>query len=182
MAFLYADLEKNYVECPQGILSIKTNNCIILNKFIYGLIQLIRQHYKKAIKILKNSGFIGGSIDQCLYMKKKPKVTVYIALYTDNNLMMGNIAALDGAKDTLKNEGLALKIVEELQDNLSCEIILLDNKKRAWSGNFMATNSPPNTDIYTVDYFFENHCPYAVLAISRNHFLTSETLCPLHGH
>ena len=40
----------------------KKDNCIILNKCIYGLVQAAWQYYKKALEILKSSGFKGGSI------------------------------------------------------------------------------------------------------------------------
>ena len=79
------------------------------------------RQYKKAIEILKNLGFVRGSINPCLYMMKSAKGKVYIALYVDNNLMIGNMATLDNAIDALKNKGLILKIVEGLQDYLSCK-------------------------------------------------------------
>ena len=46
----------------------------------------------------------------------------HVALYTGDNLMIGNNAAIDDAILALKNKGLVLKIVEELQDYLSCKI------------------------------------------------------------
>ena len=58
------------MECPQGMSNVKKDNCIILNKCIYGLIQAAHQYYKKAIEILKSSSFVGGNIDLCLYIKK----------------------------------------------------------------------------------------------------------------
>ena len=45
-AFLYGDLEEEiYMECPQGTLNVANNDCIILNKCIYGLIQGAQQYY-----------------------------------------------------------------------------------------------------------------------------------------
>ena len=64
--FLYGKLEEFYMECPQGISDVGRYDCIILNKCIYGFVQAARQYYKKAIKIQKNSGFIGGNVDPCL--------------------------------------------------------------------------------------------------------------------
>ena len=58
-AFLSGDLEEEiYMECPQGMSNIQKDDCIILNKFIYGLVQAAKQYYKKAIKIQKNLGFL----------------------------------------------------------------------------------------------------------------------------
>ena len=40
-AFLYGDIEEEiYMECPQDTSDIKKDDCIILNKCIYGLVQV----------------------------------------------------------------------------------------------------------------------------------------------
>ena len=114
--------------------NIKKDDYIILNKYIYELVQAAWQYYENAVEILKSSGFIIGSIDTCLYNEKSAKGIVYIALYVDNNLMVGDIAAIVDAIDALKNKGLVQKIVEGLQDYLSCKIKFSDDKKRAWLG------------------------------------------------
>ena len=59
---------------------------------------------------------------------------VYIAWEVDDSLVVGDIAAVDDAIEALKNNGLVLKIMEELQNYLSCEIKYSDNKKHAWLG------------------------------------------------
>ena len=134
-AFLYGDLkEEIYMECPQGMSDVKKDDCIILNKRIYNLVQAAHQYYKKAVKILKSSSFIGSNIDSCLYAKKSVKGIVYVVLYIDNNLMIGNNAMIDDAISALKNKGLVLKIMEGLQDYLSCEIKISDDGKHAWLG------------------------------------------------
>ena len=83
---------------------------------------------------MKSFGFIGGSIDPCLYVKKSVKGIVYIALYIYDNLMVGDIAMIDDAVEALKSKGLVLKILEGLQNYLSCEIKFSNNKKCAWLG------------------------------------------------
>ena len=52
---------------------VEKDDCIILNKCIYGLVQAACQYYKKAVEILKNSGFVEGSTELCLYVKKSTK-------------------------------------------------------------------------------------------------------------
>ena len=45
-AFFYGDLkEKVYMECPHGMSDMGKDDCIILNKCIYGLVQRARQYY-----------------------------------------------------------------------------------------------------------------------------------------
>ena len=69
--FLHRDLEEEiYVECPQDMSNIKKDACIILNKCIFSHVQAVWQYYKKAIENFKNSGFVRGSTDPCLYAKK----------------------------------------------------------------------------------------------------------------
>ena len=134
-AFLYGDLEEEiYMECPKGMSDVKKDDCIILNKCIYGLVQAVCQYHKKVIKILKSFGFIGGNIDPCLYVKKSAKGIVYVAFYLDDNLMIGNSATIDEAILALKNKGLVLKIMEGLQDYLSCKIKISNDRKHAWLG------------------------------------------------
>ena len=52
---------------------------------------------KTFVKILKKLGFIEGNVVPCLYIKKSVKSVVYIVLYVDDNLMVGNMVAMDDA-------------------------------------------------------------------------------------
>ena len=123
--FLYGELEEEiYMEYPQGMSGIGQDDCIILNKCIYTLVQAVRQYYKKAAKILKNLGFVGGNVDPCLYIEKSAKGIVYVALYLDNNFMVGNNEVIDDAIATFKNNGLVLKVMEGLQGYLSAKLNL----------------------------------------------------------
>ena len=79
-------------------------------------------------------GFIGGTVDPCLYVKKSAKGIVFVALYIDDNLMIGDMATTDYVIEPLKRKGLLLKIVEGLEDYLSCKIKFSDDKKREWLG------------------------------------------------
>ena len=133
--FLYGDLnDEFYMEGSQGMSDIKNDDCVILNKCIYGFVQAAWQYYEKAVEILKSSGFVRGSVNQSLYVKKNAKGIVYVALYVDNNLMTGDIAAINNAIEALKNKGLVLKIMEGLQDYLSCKIKFSNDKKHTWLG------------------------------------------------
>ena len=52
---------------------VKKDDCTNLNKCIYGLFQAGSQYYKKAVKILKKSGFKAGNVDPCLNDKRSEK-------------------------------------------------------------------------------------------------------------
>ena len=85
------------MKCPQGMSNVNRNGCIIFNKCIYGLVQAARQYYKKAIEMLKKAGFVGGNANPCFHVKKSAKGVVYVALYVDDNFMVGNLEAIDEA-------------------------------------------------------------------------------------
>ena len=57
---------------------------------------------------------MGGKVDPCLYVKKSAKGVAYVALYIVNNLMIGDLVAIDDVISALKNNVLVLKIVEGL--------------------------------------------------------------------
>ena len=46
-------------------------------------------------------------------MKKSANDIVYVPLYIDDNLMIGDMATIDDGIEALKGKGLVLKIVEE---------------------------------------------------------------------
>ena len=106
-AFLYGNLEEEiYMECPQGMSNMGKDGCIILNKCIYGLVQAAQQYYKKAVKILKKLGLVRGNVDQWFSVKKSEMGIINVALYVDNNLMIGDIEAINNAIAAPKENGL----------------------------------------------------------------------------
>ena len=62
------------MECPQGMVDVKKDDCIILKKFIYGLVQAAWQYYKKAVEILKSSGLEGSSKTNAFMLREMRKV------------------------------------------------------------------------------------------------------------
>ena len=110
-AFLYGKLEEEiYMECPQGMRDATKDDVLLLTACIYGLVQAARQYYKKVVKILKDIGFTGGDVDPCLFCKRSDKGICFIALYVDDNLLIGHPAAIDDAIRQMKEHDLILKI------------------------------------------------------------------------
>ena len=114
--------------------NISKDDFIILNNYIYGLIHVVKQYYKKANEILKKSGFLGGNDDPCLYLKKSGKGIVYVALNIDDDLIKRDIEVIYEVIAALKENGLILKIVEGLKEHLSCKVRLSGDKKQPWLG------------------------------------------------
>ncbi len=139
-AFLYGELEEEiYMDCPPGMTetgvdSVGDDDALLLQRCIYGLVQSARQYHKKIVEILRKIGFEGGEVDPCLFMRKSKKGLVYIALYVDDNLLVGHPAAIEETVQQLKAHGLILKIEDDLADYLSCEIVFSKDKRSAWLG------------------------------------------------
>ena len=131
-AFLLGELDEEiYMEVPPGYEK-EDDDVMKLLKSVYGLAQAARQYYKRFIKALKKIGFVGGVADPCLFMRENEKGIVYIAIWVDDSLMVGNKQAIDSTIDELKKEGFILKIEGTLDDYLSCEITFDDKVEKAW--------------------------------------------------
>ena len=84
--------------------------------------------------ILKKIGFEGGMVDPCLFVRKSTLGIVYIALCVDDNLLVGKPAAIDEVINLMKEEGLVLKINDDLHHYLSCNIKFSSDRRKAWLG------------------------------------------------
>jgi hypothetical protein len=54
-----------YMEIPKG-MEASVDECLILNKIMYGLVQSAREFYNKLVSALKDCGFQGSLVDPCL--------------------------------------------------------------------------------------------------------------------
>ena len=98
------------MECSQGMDTQSDDEILILEKYIYRLVQSARQYHKKAVAILKKIGFEGGDVDPCMYVPKSTKFgRVYTALYVDNNLIVGKEEATNEGIQELRDESFTLK-------------------------------------------------------------------------
>ena len=121
-AFLHGDLkELIYMDCPEG-LEHEADECLLLLKTIYGLVQSAKAFYRKLGDVLKSIGFVQSLADQCLFMRKTNKGLCYVALWVDDCLFVGHEQVLNESVKNLENH-FKLKIVRDTSDYLSCEII-----------------------------------------------------------
>ena len=54
---------------------------------------------------------------------------MYVSIYVDDNAMIRDVEAIDDAITALKEYGLVLKVIEGLQDYLSCEVKFSKDKR-----------------------------------------------------
>ena len=127
-AFHHGNLQEEiYMNIPEGMES-NNNQCLLLNKTIYGLVQSAREFYKRLIEVLKSVGFIENKSDPCLLSKWDKEDVMLIGIYVDDCIVIGKEEQISKLIDDLKSSGFNLKIENNLTDYLSCRII--ENKER----------------------------------------------------
>ena len=132
-AFLMGDLkERIYMDCPKG-MDHKPDECLLLEKTIYGLVQSARRYQHKFSSFMKSIGFEQCGGDPCLLKRQDDEGVLYVLTYVDDNLVVGDKKAIDKLLKQIKSSEFNVTIEEELNDYLSCEIIQQGNRK-AWIG------------------------------------------------
>ena len=133
-AFLNGDLEEEiYMDYPEG-LEQEDDECLLLLKTIYGLVQSSRQYHAKFSGILKKIGFQQCRSDPCLFYRKDETGICVVLTYVDDNLCVGNPLALRKVCKQGVEEGLEITVEKELTDYLSCEIKFDKGRMKAWIG------------------------------------------------
>ena len=141
-AFLHGELkEEIFMDLPEGLKYMEGNkevnegmHCVELKKSIYGLVQAAREWWKKLKKTLETIGFKGGNVDPCVFHYRGPEGTVFVGLYVDDCLCIGDRNAIDFTVQGLKEQGLKVKVENDLSDYLNCEIHFSEGKSKAWLG------------------------------------------------
>nr|GFC19363.1 hypothetical protein [Tanacetum cinerariifolium] len=103
-AFLNGYLDEDiYMEQPERYVDPKYPNCVCkLQRSIYGLKQASRQWNKRFDEDIKNFRFIQNHDESCVYHKASGSDVVFLILYVDDILIMGNnIPRLKEVKDYL---------------------------------------------------------------------------------
>jgi len=134
-AFLLGNLDEDiYMEAPEAPdeHELGDDECVKLEKSMYGLVQSARQYYIKISKALRKLGFKGGYADPCLMMKKNEKGICYIAIWVDDSLLVGDEELIDDVIKGLEDQGFKLKKEDNLNDYLSCQIKLDTEKGIGW--------------------------------------------------
>jgi len=134
-AFLYGDLEELiFMVCPEG-LEIGEDECVLLKKSIYGLVQAARQWYKKFVQMLKRIGFESCLADPCLLCKRESngKMTILV-IYVDDCICIGS-------KETIKRtvnqimEHVSTRGWEQHVITLAAGLLIWKGMKEFWLPN-----------------------------------------------
>jgi hypothetical protein len=90
--FLHGDLEEEiYMKQPEGfVVKGKKELVCKLKKSLYGLKQSPRMWYQKFDTYILGLGFVRSRDDHCVYSKKVGNHFIYVVLYVDDMLLVGN--------------------------------------------------------------------------------------------
>ena len=138
-AFLNGDLEHEiYMKIPEGYDEVinprvDKEDCLILQKAIYGLVQAARQFWKKIVDKMQEGGFKLIEADPCMLYKEDEKGVCIIIIYIDNMLIIGKEEAIDDAIKVLQCH-FQVKDPTSLEDYLGVQIVQSDDGKKAWLG------------------------------------------------
>ena len=133
-AFLMGDLDKLiYMDCPKG-MEHEPDECLVLDKTIYGLVQSARRYGMKFANWMRSIGFKQCGCDPCLMMRKDASGTCYVLTYVDDNLVIGDDKAIQALLKDVERSEFTVTTEDKLKDYLSCEIITDKTGKKAWIG------------------------------------------------
>ena len=138
-AFLNGDLEHEiYMKIPEGYDEVinprvDREDCLILQKAIYGLVQAARQVWKKIVDKMQEGSFKLSEADPCMLYKEVEKGDFIIIIYIDDMLIIGKEEAIDDAIKVLQGH-FEVKDPTRLEDYLVAQIVQSDDGKKAWLG------------------------------------------------
>ena len=133
-AFLYGDLEEEiYMRLPQGMFEYSgekcEDECLLLLRGIYGLVQSARQFFKKLLEVLIGKmNFIKCLSDQCLLYRRDEYGTVILCLYIDDTLVVGDIKAIKRFKEDIK-KFFSTKEEGTMNEFVGCKVLRTGEKR-----------------------------------------------------
>ena len=138
-AFLNGDLEHDiYMKIPGGYdevinEDIDKEDCLILQKAIYGLVQAVRQFWKKIVGKMQEGGFQLGEADPCMLYREDKRGVCIIIIYINDMLILAREEAIDTAIKVSQGH-LQIEDPTSLEDYLGVQIVQSDDGKTAWLG------------------------------------------------
>ena len=138
-AFLNRDLEHEiYMKIPEGydeVISedIDKEDCLILQKAIYGLVHAARQFWKKIVDRMQEGGFQLSEANPCMLYREDERGVCIIIIYIDDMLIIGKEEAIDAAINVLQGH-FQVKDPTSLEDYLGVQIVQSDDGKKGWLG------------------------------------------------
>ena len=133
-AFLLGNLEEEiYMQCPPGFDG-SGDDCLLLLKTIYGLVQSARQFFKLWAGTMKKLGFNASAADPCLFTRGQGPTLLIICLHVDDGVVIGRESEILKFFAELRASNLNITTEKSMGDYLSCEVQMDKDMTRAWLG------------------------------------------------
>ncbi len=126
-AFLHGILEEEiYMKPPSGYTECTgedvAGKCLLLGKSLYGLVQAARQWWKDIIAFLvEELNFTCSPVDPCLLYRTTDSGTVYLCLYVDDFLLVGDNDAITEVIQEIK-AAYTVKELGPVEEYVGCTI------------------------------------------------------------
>ena len=134
--FLHGDLEEEiYMKQPEGFM-VKGKKELVcrLKKSLYGLKQSPRMWYQKFDTYIRGLGFTKRKEDHCVYFKLIGDRVIYLVLYVDDMLFIGN------EKEIIQDLKTQLFSKFDMKDLGAANYILGMEIKRVWAKRILWLN------------------------------------------
>jgi len=136
-AFLHGSFcpgEEVHMNCPPGMVH-HTDECLLLLKTSYGLIQVARHYFDFFSKTLVDIGFQQSPADPCLFLFKNALGMMLVIAHVDDvGLACSSYALVEFLFAELKKRKINYAVENDLTDYLSCEILFNKTRTKAWLG------------------------------------------------
>ena len=134
-AFLLGKLDEEiYMQIPPG-METDGDECLLLVKACYGLVQAAIQFFKFWKNILVNKlGFKSSLADPCLFHRGSGRDLVLICLYVDDGYAIGRKENILRFFEEVRAQKVKITTEESLGDYLSCEVKFNKDLSKAWLG------------------------------------------------
>nr|GEZ28358.1 putative retrotransposon protein [Tanacetum cinerariifolium] len=166
--------EDIYMEQPEGYVDPKYPNRVCkLQRSIYGLKQASRQWNKRFDEEIKKFRFIQNRDEPCVYRKASGSDVVFLILYVDDILIMGNnILRLNEVKDYL-GKCFSMKDLGEATYILGIKIYR--DRSRRLIGLSQMYGGKPDTELdITVDWKSKKQTTIAMHSVQAEYVAASE--------
>ena len=131
-AFLNGNLEHEiYMKIPEGYDEVinprvDKEDCLILQKAIYGLVQEAGQFWRKIVNKMQERGFKLSEADPCMLYNEDEKGVCIIIIYIDDMLIIRKEEAIDDAIKVLQGH-FQVKDPTSLEDYLGVQVVQSDD-------------------------------------------------------
>jgi Reverse transcriptase (RNA-dependent DNA polymerase) len=133
-AFLHGEHNESMYMLPPKGTNIGPNQCVHLDKALYGLVQAAQQFYIKFANVLKDLRIKVSYADPCLFHRHDKHGRIILVIHIDDCYVVGDRQAIKLFIKELSDKGLKTKVSPGANDYLCCEVLVDYTRQIGWIG------------------------------------------------